>query len=292
MSTRMQQRRGTSDQWTAANPVLGEGEIGWESETNSFKIGDGVNNWTTLSYFQDAAALATALTDYYTSSQVDSEISTAVAGIIDSAPGALDTLNELAAAIGDNADFITSIGTDVTNAETNAVATAATYTDGRETAITTAYQTYADTAETDAVATAGTYTDGRETAITSAYQAYADTAEADAVSTANTYSDGLATNYDAAGSAATAQSNANTNTDSLIGDATVNGTTGNTVTDRIASAVSALVDSAPDALNTLSEIASALNDDANVYTTLTSYVDSAVAGAQPTFTNNFMLMGA
>jgi hypothetical protein len=262
MSTRMQQRRGTSDQWTAANPVLGEGEIGWESETNTFKIGDGVNNWASLEYFQDATALTAALTNYYTSSQVDSEISTAVAGIIDSAPGALDTLNELAAAIGDNADFITSIGTDVTNAETNAVATAATYTDGRETAITTAYQAYADTAETDAV------------------------------STANTYSDGLATNYDAAGSAATAQSNANTNTDSLIGDATVNGTTGNTVTDRIASAVSALVDSAPDALNTLSEIASALNDDANVYTTLTSYVDSAVAGAQPTFTNNFMLMGA
>jgi len=269
----MQQRRGTSDQWTAANPVLGEGEIGWESETNSFKIGDGVNNWTTLSYFQDAAALATALTDYYTSSQVDSEISTAVAGIIDSAPGALDTLNELAAAIGDNADFITSIGTDVTNAETNAVATAATYTDGRETAITTAYQAYADTAETDAV------------------------------STANTYSDGLATNYDAAGSAATAQSNANANTDSLIGDATVDGTAGNTVADRISTALSNVIDSAPGVLNTLNEIAAAINDDADFFTTINTsistaesnannYTDSAVASAQPTFTNNFMLMGA
>ncbi len=62
------------------------------------------------------------------------------------------------------------------NAKSEAIADAAAYTDGRETAITSAYQTYADQAETDAKA----YTDTRESAITTAYQAYADTAEQDA----------------------------------------------------------------------------------------------------------------
>lgn len=52
-----------------------------------------------------------------------------------------------------------------------------------------ASETYVDTAESDAVSTANTYTDGRETAITTAYQAYADQAELDAVSTANAYTD-------------------------------------------------------------------------------------------------------
>jgi hypothetical protein len=53
----MQQRRGTAAQWISTNsgagPVLNAGEIGWESDTNKFKIGDGVNNWTSLDYFAD-----------------------------------------------------------------------------------------------------------------------------------------------------------------------------------------------------------------------------------------------
>lgn len=51
---------------------------------------------------------------------------------------------------------------------------------------------YVDTAEADARA----YTDTRETAITTAYQTYADTAEADAISSANTYTDNQITNLD------------------------------------------------------------------------------------------------
>jgi len=57
MATRMQQRRGTAAQWISTNagagPVLNAGEIGWESDTNKFKIGDGVNNWASLDYFAD-----------------------------------------------------------------------------------------------------------------------------------------------------------------------------------------------------------------------------------------------
>jgi hypothetical protein len=54
MATRMQQRRGTASQWTSANPVLNAGEMGWESDSNKFKIGDGTNHWADLDYFIDA----------------------------------------------------------------------------------------------------------------------------------------------------------------------------------------------------------------------------------------------
>jgi hypothetical protein len=51
MATKMQQRRGTEQQWTIADPVLASGEIGFENDTNKFKIGDGVNQWNDLDYF-------------------------------------------------------------------------------------------------------------------------------------------------------------------------------------------------------------------------------------------------
>ena len=53
----------------------------------------------------------TNTTDAWSSSKIDSEISTAVSNLIDSAPGALDSLNELAAAIGDDANFASTMAT-------------------------------------------------------------------------------------------------------------------------------------------------------------------------------------
>jgi hypothetical protein len=88
MATRMQQRRGTAQQWTTANPILAAGEIGFESGTNKFKIGDGVNTWSSLTYYASASEIA---------------------ALVDGAPELLNTLNELAAAIGDDANFGTAI---------------------------------------------------------------------------------------------------------------------------------------------------------------------------------------
>ena len=87
------------------------------------------------------------------------------------------------------ADAIATASADATSKANTAEADANAYTDTRETAITSAYQTYTDTAESDAIATANSYTDTRETAITSAYQTYTDTAESDAIATANSYTD-------------------------------------------------------------------------------------------------------
>ena len=71
MAIRMQQRRGTAAQWTDSNPVLNAGEIGWESTTNKFKIGDGTNNWATLTYFVDATdVIAASLGGYVEDSDI------------------------------------------------------------------------------------------------------------------------------------------------------------------------------------------------------------------------------
>ena len=50
-------------------------------------------------------------TRYYTKAQVDSEIDSHINAVVNGAPGTLDTLNELAAAIGDNASYASSITT-------------------------------------------------------------------------------------------------------------------------------------------------------------------------------------
>jgi hypothetical protein len=57
MATRMQQRRGTASQWISANTVLTAGEIGYETDTGQFKIGDGSTAWTSLPYFKDTLDL-------------------------------------------------------------------------------------------------------------------------------------------------------------------------------------------------------------------------------------------
>lgn len=48
--TRMLQRRATAAVWEASPYVLGDGEIGFATDTKAIKIGDGVNVWTSLSY--------------------------------------------------------------------------------------------------------------------------------------------------------------------------------------------------------------------------------------------------
>jgi|LakMenE18May11ns_1017448.scaffolds.fasta_scaffold9943283_2 hypothetical protein len=94
MATRMQQRRGTAAQWTAANPVLAAGEIGFETDTNKFKMGNGSSAWSALQYFANAAELA---------------------AIVDGAPDLLNTLNELAGAINGDPQFFATVGQNLTN---------------------------------------------------------------------------------------------------------------------------------------------------------------------------------
>ena len=72
MATRIQLRRGTATQWTTANTVLEAGEIGWESNTNKFKIGDGTTEWDDLTYFLDATDTGFNSADYILATARDS----------------------------------------------------------------------------------------------------------------------------------------------------------------------------------------------------------------------------
>jgi hypothetical protein len=95
MATRMQQRRGTAAQWTAANPILAAGEIGFETDTSKFKMGNGSSTWSALQYFANA-----------------SELAAIIGGDM---PALLNSLDELAQAINDDPQFYLTMGTNLTN---------------------------------------------------------------------------------------------------------------------------------------------------------------------------------
>jgi hypothetical protein len=99
MAVRIQFRRGTAAEWTAANPTLAAGEAGYETDTAKFKLGTGNTVWNSL--------------DYAGVNQTD--IEDAVNAVIDSAPNALNTLNELAAALNDDATFANTIINSLSN---------------------------------------------------------------------------------------------------------------------------------------------------------------------------------
>jgi hypothetical protein len=50
MPNRIQLRRDTSTNWSSANPVLAEGEIGYNLTLGKFKVGDGTTAWNSLAY--------------------------------------------------------------------------------------------------------------------------------------------------------------------------------------------------------------------------------------------------
>jgi hypothetical protein len=137
----MKQRRGTAADWSSSNPVLATGEIGFETDNSQFKIGDGVNQWNDLAYFVNADGISGTLGDYIELAEkgtadgvatldaqgqvpadqlgnatvdlsayaTETYVDTAVSTLVDAAPAALDTLNELAAALGDDENFATTV---------------------------------------------------------------------------------------------------------------------------------------------------------------------------------------
>ena len=92
----------------------------------------------------DFGTSALVVADAATRTYVDTEVAAAVAALIDSSPAALNTLNELAAALGDDANFATTI--------TNSIAAVQTDVDANETAsdnAEAALSTRLDTLEAD-----------------------------------------------------------------------------------------------------------------------------------------------
>jgi len=50
MANRIQLRRDTASNWEEINPVLADGEMGFEWDTGFIKLGDGTTSWNSLDY--------------------------------------------------------------------------------------------------------------------------------------------------------------------------------------------------------------------------------------------------
>ena len=50
MAVQIQIRRDTLANWTSANPILAVGELGYVTDTDAFKVGDGTTAFTSLAY--------------------------------------------------------------------------------------------------------------------------------------------------------------------------------------------------------------------------------------------------
>ena len=159
MATRMQQRRGTAAQWTSADPILAAGEIGFETDTSQFKIGDGTNHWSDLSYFKNLEDLGGTLDDYIPLTQKEAANGVAtldangyipvsqLANILGDAPAILDTLEEIAAAIEDPQGLVDgkisfAIATEVDNRDAAIVTAVDAEVIARDQAISTAIGTH------------------------------------------------------------------------------------------------------------------------------------------------------
>jgi hypothetical protein len=116
-------------------------------------------------------------------------------------------------------------------------------------------------AKSEAIVDAGTYTDGEISTLDASLKGYADQAELDAVTTAGAYTDARETAITSAYQAYTDQAEADANT---YAD----------------SKVAALIDGAPELLDTLNELAAAMADDENFATTVASDIASGVVTAK------------
>jgi len=248
MATRMQQRRGTAAQWISTNngdgPILEVGEIGFETDTGKFKIGDGVNPWVDLDYFLDESEITSITGDYVlsstlaqnngvatldnsgklTSSQIPTSLASttyvdnAVSGLVDSAPGLLNTLNELAAAVNDDPTFFTTVATNLSNHESDT-----TSIHGIADTAELATKTFAAELLTNATKTNITITGDKNGLTITAENGVGDsTTDNLTEGTTNKYFtnqralDATASAYDASGAASTAQTNAQNYADTAV----------------------------------------------------------------------------
>ena len=177
-------------------------------------------------------AITTAYEAYADQAEVDAKAyaDQKVSDLVNGAPELLDTLNELAAAINDDASFASTIGTSIGEkvSKSGDTMTGLLVLSADPSAnLGAATKQYVDQAEADAISTAEAYTVTREEAITTAYEAYADTAEADAISAAESYTDGEITTAlsTAQGYANTAEQNAIAHADALTTDDVAEGET-------------------------------------------------------------------
>ena len=86
MAVTIQLRRDTAANWNSFNPILADGELGFEKDTGFYKLGDGINEWKIL--------------PYYALKEMNSVSNLKMNGIIDPTPPSIGELNVYAKSVG------------------------------------------------------------------------------------------------------------------------------------------------------------------------------------------------
>ena len=212
-------KRGTSYQWYDKNPILKNGELGIEIDTKRMKLGNGTNQWRSLSYINVVPA------DFINT--IDSYIESSEKGNA----GGVATLNsqgyipdsQIPSSIARDTEIVTSY---------NGLQDLPTLFSGSYNDLTNKPTLFS-----------GSYTNltDKPTLFNGSYSSLSDKPEIPSL-------DGYAT-------------------ETYVG-----------------TAISNLVDSAPGTLNTLNELAAAINDDASYAATITTALGLKAPAADPTFT--------
>ncbi len=134
MADVIQVRRDTAALWTTINPILAEGEFGYERDTGKLKMGDGTSTWTALDYTTFGSSSPT-FTGTLTAPTINASTALQIGGTAVTSTAA--ELNILDGVTSTAAELNKLDGVTATTAELN-------YVDG----VTSAIQTQIDNAST------------------------------------------------------------------------------------------------------------------------------------------------
>jgi hypothetical protein len=272
-TVRIQLRRGTAAEWSAVNPVLAAGEMGLETDTGDFKFGDGSTAWSGLSY-----SLGNAIDDYIPLSEkgvADGVATLDSNGFIPVAqlPGSAALDAEVNSAISTHNSDTTNVHGISNTAELETQTGAQAKADNAQGAAITAAAAdataKANTAQSNAEATAAAALSAHESDTTGIH-GIADTSILVTTTGTQTLTSKSLTSPALTGIPTAPTATAGTDTTQIATTAFVQ------------DAIEAVVGAAPEALNTLAEIATSLNDDADLAGTLTASISEKVAKAGDT----------
>ena len=321
MSTvRIQVRRGTAAQWTAANPILAAGEMGYETDTSQIRVGDDIHTWSQLPVINETVeGFQNALADYVLVS--DRNVADGVAALDPSGNLLVPGSSIIIEGATNNAFETTLAVADPTADRTitlpNASGTIALTSDIAELAQdsindslvagTGITKSYDDAANTLTVSVDTSAIQPRVADISDTEIGYLNNVSSNiqtqldgkfALANASTTNIAEGTNLyftneraqDAVGTIMGSGLTYNDAGDTIVVDTAVIATRSFT-TDAVSTAVSDLIASSPSTLNTLNELATALGNDASFATTITNSLGTKLALSGGTMSGNISLDG-
>ena len=131
MASRIQLRRDTAANWTSSNPTLAQGEVGYETDTRKFKIGNGSTAWTSLGYEAREKTFVVAASDETTA------LSTGTAKVTFRMPFAM-TVTSVRASLTTAQTSGNTLTVDINDGGTTILSTKLTIDNGEKTSTTAA----------------------------------------------------------------------------------------------------------------------------------------------------------